>query len=448
MNVIEEHWQEILQRVKEDCELLDVSYNMWLKPLQVYKYENGILYILVSLEEIAINIINKKYSFPIKSAVAEITGISCEIKFIQKKDVEAMEKEVSSYDNNPSSVFETNLNKEYTFDTFVVGSNNQFAYAASLAVAESPGTIYNPLFLYSGVGLGKTHLMHSIAHFIMKTNPSMRVLYVTSEVFTNEVIEAIRNGNNNSMRNFREKYRNIDVLLIDDVQFIIGKESTQEEFFHTFNTLYGEKKQIIISSDKPPKDMDILEDRIRSRFEWGLICDISSPNYETRMAILRKKQEMDGYTVSDDVIEYIASNIKSNIRELEGALTKIKAYSNLVKQDVNLALAEQVLKDIISPNDKKIITPETIINMVAEQFDITSADIIGNKRSSKIVYPRQIAMYLCRNMLDIPLTQVGSYIGNRDHTTVIHGINKIQDELETSEQTQKIIATLKKKLNS
>ena len=448
MNVIEEHWQEILQRVKEDCELLDVSYNMWLKPLQVYKYENGILYILVSLEEIAINIINKKYSFPIKSAVAEITGISCEIKFIQKKDVEAMEKEVSSYDNNPSSVFETNLNKEYTFDTFVVGSNNQFAYAASLAVAESPGTIYNPLFLYSGVGLGKTHLMHSIAHFIMKTNPSMRVLYVTSEVFTNEVIEAIRNGNNNSMRNFREKYRNIDVLLIDDVQFIIGKESTQEEFFHTFNTLYGEKKQIIISSDKPPKDMDILEDRIRSRFEWGLICDISSPNYETRMAILRKKQEMDGYTVSDDVIEYIASNIKSNIRELEGALTKIKAYSNLVKQDVNLALAEQVLKDIISPNDKKIITPETIIKMVAEQFDITPADIIGNKRSSKIVYPRQIAMYLCRNMLDIPLTQVGSYIGNRDHTTVIHGINKIQDELETSEQTQKIIATLKKKLNS
>ena len=448
MNVIEEHWQEILQRVKEDCELLDVSYNMWLKPLQVYKYENGILYILVSLEEIAINIINKKYSFPIKSAVAEITGISCEIKFIQKKDVEAMEKEVSSYDNNPSSVFETNLNKEYTFDTFVVGSNNQFAYAAILAVAESPGTIYNPLFLYSGVGLGKTHLMHSIAHFIMKTNPSMRVLYVTSEVFTNEVIEAIRNGNNNSMRNFREKYRNIDVLLIDDVQFIIGKESTQEEFFHTFNTLYGEKKQIIISSDKPPKDMDILEDRIRSRFEWGLICDISSPNYETRMAILRKKQEMDGYTVSDDVIEYIASNIKSNIRELEGALTKIKAYSNLVKQDVNLALAEQVLKDIISPNDKKIITPETIINMVAEQFDITPADIIGNKRSSKIVYPRQIAMYLCRNMLDIPLTQVGSYIGNRDHTTVIHGINKIQDELETSEQTQKIIATLKKKLNS
>ena len=446
MNVIEEHWQEILQRVKEDCELLDVSYNMWLKPLQVYKYENGTLYILVSLEEIAINIINKKYSFPIKSAVAEITGISCEIRFIQQKDIAEME-EVSSY-NNTSSVFEANLNKEYTFDTFVVGSNNQFAYAASLAVAESPGTIYNPLFLYSGVGLGKTHLMHSIAHFIMKTNPSMRVLYVTSETFTNEVIEAIRNGNNNSMRDFREKYRNIDVLLIDDVQFIIGKESTQEEFFHTFNTLYGEKKQIIISSDKPPKDMDILEDRIRSRFEWGLICDISSPNYETRMAILRKKQEMEGYTVGNDVIEYIASNIKSNIRELEGALTKIKAYSNLVKQDVNLELAEQVLKDIISPNEKKVVTPEIIINMVAEQFEITPADIIGNKRSSKIVYPRQIAMYLCRTMLDIPLTQVGSYIGNRDHTTVIHGINKIQDDLKSSEQTQKVIATLKKKLNS
>lgn len=447
MNVIEEHWQEILQRVKEDCELLDVSYDMWLKPLQVYKYENGVLYILVSMEEIAVNIINKKYSFPIKSAVAEITGISCEIRFIQKKDIAAMEN-VSSYNNASNSGADTNLKKEYTFDTFVVGSNNQFAYAASLAVAESPGTIYNPLFLYSGVGLGKTHLMHSIAHFILKTNPAMRVLYVTSEEFTNEVIDAIRNSNNNSMRDFREKYRNIDVLLIDDVQFIIGKESTQEEFFHTFNALYGEKKQIIISSDKPPKDMDILEDRIRSRFEWGLICDISSPNYETRMAILRKKQEMDGYTVNDDVIEYIASNIKSNIRELEGALTKIKAYSNLVKQDVNLELAEQVLKDIISPNEKKVITPEIIINMVAEQFDITPADIVGNKRSSKIVYPRQIAMYLCRTMLDIPLTQVGTYIGNRDHTTVIHGINKIQDELETSEQTQKVIANLKKKLNS
>ena len=448
MNIIYEKWDEILETVKTEHELSDVSFKTWLKPLTIHSIDDQVVTILVPSQQVGLNYISKKYALPLKVAISELTGSDYDIKFVLPEDIQNVEKDVPVSTNYNTSMEIANLNPKYTFDTFVVGSNNQFAYAASLAVAESPGTIYNPLFLYSGVGLGKTHLMHSIAHFIMKTNPSMRVLYVTSEVFTNEVIEAIRNGNNNSMRNFREKYRNIDVLLIDDVQFIIGKESTQEEFFHTFNTLYGEKKQIIISSDKPPKDMDILEDRIRSRFEWGLICDISSPNYETRMAILRKKQEMDGYTVSDDVIEYIASNIKSNIRELEGALTKIKAYSNLVKQDVNLALAEQVLKDIISPNDKKIITPETIINMVAEQFDITPADIIGNKRSSKIVYPRQIAMYLCRNMLDIPLTQVGSYIGNRDHTTVIHGINKIQDELETSEQTQKIIATLKKKLNS
>ena len=298
------------------------------------------------------------------------------------------------------------------------------------------------------MGLGKTHLMHSIAHFILQKDSSMRVRYVTSEAFTNELIEALRNGSNNSMKNFREKYRNVDVLLIDDVQFIIGKESTQEEFFHTFNTLHDAKKQIIISSDKPPKDIEILEERIRSRFEWGLVCDISSPDYETRMAILQKKQELEGYDVGNEVIEYIASNITSNIRELEGALTKIKAYAKLVKQEINLQFAEQVLKDVISPNDKKIVTPELIISMVAEQYDITPADITGNKRNSKIVYPRQIAMYLCREMLDIPLTQIGTYLGKRDHTTIIHGITKIEDELKNSPQTQSTIALLKKKLSS
>lgn len=272
--------------------------------------------------------------------------------------------------------------------------------------------------------------------------------YVTSETFTNELIEALRNGSNNSMKNFREKYRNVDVLLIDDVQFIIGKESTQEEFFHTFNTLHDAKKQIIISSDKPPKDIEILEERIRSRFEWGLVCDISSPDYETRMAILQKKQELEGYDVGNEVIEYIASNITSNIRELEGALTKIKAYAKLVKQEINLQFAEQVLKDIISPNDKRIVTPELIISMVAEQYDITPADITGNKRNSKIVYPRQIAMYLCHEMLDMPLTQIGTYLGKRDHTTIIHGIKKIEEELKNSPQTQSTIALLKKKLSS
>ena len=337
--------------------------------------------------------------------------------------------------------------KKYTFDTFVVGSNNKFAHAASLAVAESPGDIYNPLFLYGGVGLGKTHLMHSIAHFILQTDPSKRVLYVTSEDFTNEVIESIRNGNNTAMSKFREKYRNIDVLLVDDVQFIIGKESTQEEFFHTFNALHSARKQIIISSDKPPKDMEILEDRIRSRFEWGLIADISSPDYETRMAILRKKEELDGYNVDDSVIEYIATNIKSNIRELEGSLNKIMAYANLEKREVTLELAEQVLKDIISPDAKKVITPELIITTVAEHFDVTADDIKGSKRSQKVTFPRQIVMYLCREMTGLTLAGVAKALGKSDHTTVINAIKKIEKEMENSSDLETTISVLKKKIN-
>lgn len=328
-----------------------------------------------------------------------------------------------------------------------MGSNNKFAHAASLAAAESPGEVYNPLFIYGGVGLGKTHLMHSIAHFVINTYPQSRVLYVTSEEFTNELIESIRNSNNTAMTKFREKYRNIDVLLIDDVEFIIGKESTQEEFFHTFNALHSAKKQIVISSDKPPKDMEILEDRIRSRFEWGLIADISSPDYETRMAILRKKEELDGYNLDEEIIKYIATNVKSNIRELEGALNKLMAFANLEKQEVTLALAEQVLKDIISPDEKRIITPEYIINTVCEHFDVSLEDIKSNKRSSKIVHPRQIAMYLCRDMTDTALKVIGKYMGNRDHTTVKHGIEKIEKELQTSPTTQNTVEILKKKIN-
>ena len=289
--------------------------------------------------------------------------------------------------------------------------------------------------------------MHSIAHYVLEKNSEAKVLYVTSELFTNELIESIRNGNNSTMTKFREKYRNIDVLLIDDIQFIIGKESTQEEFFHTFNTLHGAKKQIIISSDKPPKDMEILEDRLRSRFEWGLIVDISAPDFETRMAILKKKEELDGYYIDDEVIEYIAQNVKSNIRELEGSLNKIMAYANLENKEINLALAEKVLKDIISPNQKRTITPELIINTVAEHFDLTTADLIGNKRSSKIAYPRQIAMYLCRHMTDTTLKIIGDSLGGRDHTTIMSGIRRIEKEVDTSDETREIINILKKKIN-
>ena len=443
MEIIREKWNEILQRVRDEHELSEISFDTWIKPLTVHSVKDNLVTILVPSEKMGLEYVSKKYTLPIKVAIAEITGINYDIRFALPEDIKKEEKK-PVLQKNP---YAPNLNPKYTFDTFVVGSNNKFAHAASLAVAESPGEIYNPLFLYGGVGLGKTHLMHSIAHFILEKNPASRILYVTSEEFTNEVIEAIRNSNNTAMTKFREKYRNIDVLLIDDVQFIIGKESTQEEFFHTFNTLHGNNKQIIISSDRPPKDMDILEDRIRSRFEWGLLADIQSPDYETRIAILRKKEELDGYNVGDDVIEYIASNVKSNIRELEGALNKIIAYANLEKREINLDLAEQVLRDIISPNEKKVITPQFIIDTVAEHFDITPSDIIGSKRSSKIVYPRQIAMYLCREMLESPLTASGKYMGDRDHTTVMHGIEKIEKELKNNDNTRNTIDILKKKIN-
>ena len=349
---------------------------------------------------------------------------------------------------SPVTLQNANLNPKYTFDSFVVGANNNLAHAASLAVAESPGEIYNPLFIYGGVGLGKTHLMQSIANFILKNNPKAKILYVTSEKFTNELIDAIRNKNNISTTEFREKYRNNDVLLIDDIQFIIGKESTQEEFFHTFNALHEAKKQIIISSDKPPKEIETLEERLRSRFEWGLTVDIQSPDYETRMAILRKKEEMEGYNIDNEVIKYIATNIKSNIRELEGALTKIVALSKLEKnREINIALAEKALKDIIAPGDKKEVTPEFIIEVVADHFNLTPLDIVSQRRNKEIVYPRQIAMYLCRNMTDTGLQNIGKSLGGRDHTTILHGIDKITADLEGNPTLQNTIDILKKKIN-
>ncbi|MFR1113191.1 MAG: chromosomal replication initiator protein DnaA, partial [Blautia sp.] len=355
MNIVTEKWDEILQTIKIDHDLSDISFDTWLKPLKVYSVEDNIVTILVPSEQVGLNYVNKKYKLPLQVTISELTGIErCEVQFVLSDEVK--KKSSKNIISNDTRFEEANLNPRYTFNTFVVGSNNKFAHAASLAVAESPGEIYNPLFIYGGVGLGKTHLMHSIARFILEHDSDSKVLYVTSEEFTNELIEAIRNGNNTAMTQFRDKYRNIDVLLVDDVQFIIGKDATQEEFFHTFNSLHSAKKQIIISSDKPPKDMEILEDRIRSRFEWGLIADISSPDYETRVAILKKKEEMDGYDINEDVIKYIATNIKSNIRELEGSLNKVMAFANLEKREVTVELAEQVLKDIISPDQQTTIT--------------------------------------------------------------------------------------------
>lgn len=448
MNKVMEKWDEILKIVKTEHDLSDVSFNTWLKPLKVYAVEGNVVTILVPSEQVGLNYISKKYKLPLQVTISEVTGMDdCEIRFILPEDIGASEEASYNKSTQDARCEEAHLNPKYTFDTFIVGSNNKFAQAAALAVAESPGDTYNPLFIYGGAGLGKTHLMHSIAHFIIEHNSDSKVLYVTSEEFTNELIDTIRNGNNSAMTKFREKYRNIDVLLVDDIQFIIGKESTQEEFFHTFNSLHTAKKQIIISSDKPPKDMEILEERFRSRFEWGLIADITLPDYETRMAILHKKEEMDGYNINEDVIQYIANNIKSNIRELEGAFNKVMAFAKLEQREVTLQLAEQALRDIISPDEKKIITPDYIISVVAEHFNLTPTDLSGNKRNSKVVVPRQIAMYLCREIIDTSLKTIGKSLGNRDHTTVMHGIEKIEKELETDLNLSNTVDILKKKIN-
>ena len=455
MNAVIEKWEEILQTVKSEYEVNDVPFNTWLKPLEVYEVDGNLITVAVPSEQagIGVNYITKRYKIPLQVTICVLTGMEeCEVRFVLKKDLlEKEEEKKPSYDkqNHDTRYEEAHLNPKYTFDTFVVGSNNKFAQAAALAVAESPGDTYNPLFIYGGAGLGKTHLMHSIAHFILEHDKNSRVLYVTSEEFTNELIETIRNGNNTAMSKFREKYRNIDVLLVDDIQFIIGKESTQEEFFHTFNSLHSAKKQIIISSDKPPKDMEILEERFRSRFEWGLIADITLPDYETRMAILHKNEEMNGYSISEDVIKYIATNIKSNIRELEGALNKLVALSNLEKREINISMAEEVLKDIISPNQKREVTPQVILEVVAEHYGISVSDIIGGKRNAEIVTPRQVVMYLCREITDTPYKAIGILLGNRDHSTIINGDGKVRKQLQANDGSLKNnIDIIRKKLSS
>ena len=455
MNTVKEKWPEIIEHLRVEHELSNVSFNTWIQPLKVYDVVDNTVFILVNMNA-SVEYIEKKYQLPLKVCIAETTGNEYDVVFISEDDdrlneIQNMAIEANQKKKSKSAAEKAGLNPKYTFDTFVVGGNNNFAHAASLAVAESPGEVYNPLFLYGGVGLGKTHLMHSIAHFILDKNPKKKVLYVTSETFTNELIEALKNGktagNESAMSKFRDKYRNNDVLLIDDIQFIIGKESTQEEFFHTFNALQTQGKQIILTSDKPPKEMETLEERIRSRFEWGLMADIGVPDYETRMAILRKKAESDNFDIDDEVLSYIANNIKSNVRELEGALNKLLAYNNLVHIPITMDIAEKELANIITPDKPREITPQLIIEVVSEHFHISVDQMISKTRSSDVAKPRQIAMYLCKSMTDSPLDTIGSLLGGRDHSTIIHGIKKVTEEYETNETTRTLIETIKKKIN-
>lgn len=451
MEQIIEKWEEILRTVKEEHELTDISFKTWLEPLKVFDVKDNTLYILVPDEQMGLNYITKKYTLPIKVAVAEIIGKDYEIEFVLPEQAKSMRTPKPMAFVNTESIDKSSLNPNYTFDTFVVGNNNKLAHAASLAVAESPGEVYNPLFLYGGVGLGKTHLMHSIAHFIQSNNPDVKILYVSSETFTNELIEAIRNGNNTAMTKFREKYRNIDVLLIDDIQFIIGKESTQEEFFHTFNHLHNAGKQIVISSDKPPKDMTTLEARLRTRFEWGLIADISVPDYETRMAILYKKIELDQlerYQIPDEVIQYIAMNIKTNIRELEGSLNKLIALYRIGgRKNFDVSLAAEAMKDMIAPDDSHKVTPELVLDVVSDHFNVSVSELKGSRRNARTAGARQIVMYLCRQMTDASLQSIGDLLGGRDHSTVNHGVDKIARDVEKDETLRNTIEIIQKKIS-
>ena len=437
---LEQIWEEALKMIEEETS--PVSFATWMQPIVPWGM-SGNKIILQVKESFLKEIIEKRHLPLIRTAIKMVTKNEYDIMITTEEEQNAGNLHNLAAEKPAENELARNLNPKYVFDSFVVGNSNRMAHAASLAVAESPAQAYNPLFLYGNSGLGKTHLMHSIGHFILDRNPQAKVLYVTSETFTNELINSIQNNKNEE---FRNKYRNIDVLMIDDIQFISKKEGTQEEFFHTFNALYESNKQIIISSDRPPKEIKTLEDRLRSRFEWGLIADVQPPDYETRIAILKKKAAQDNLTVPDDVMAYIAKNIASNIRELEGALTRIVAFATLTNQDISIALAENSLKDIFSENSATPLTPELIQQVVAEYYNIRVEDIQGSKKPKNIAFPRQVSMYLCRKLLDISLPKIGESFGGRDHTTVIYAISKIEKQLESDEGLQKTVHALEKEI--
>ncbi|HLR21683.1 MAG TPA: chromosomal replication initiator protein DnaA [Tissierellaceae bacterium] len=434
-------WNKVLDIIK--VELTEVSYNTWLKTITPISISNNSI-VLAAPNDFTKGILEGRYLNLIQNAIKEVTKEEYSIQFIIPGEEQNPEIEKPVQKQTEENNQRDQLNPKYSFDTFVIGNSNRFAHAASLAVAEAPAQSYNPLFIYGGVGLGKTHLMHAIAHYILSQSPDTKVVYVSSEKFTNELINSIREYRNEE---FRNKYRNVDVLLVDDIQFIAGKEGTQEEFFHTFNALHEANKQIIISSDRPPKEIPTLEDRLRSRFEWGLIADIQAPDLETRIAILRKKAKIENITVSDGVMQYIATMIQSNIRELEGALIRVVAYSSLTNEKITVELAKEALKNILSSKKPKEITADLIKEEVSNTYNMKMEDFNSKKRTRAIAYPRQIAMYLTRELTDLSLPKIGDEFGGRDHTTVIHACDKINKEIsqdvETREKIEYIINRLK-----
>jgi chromosomal replication initiator protein len=442
---LNELWQKTLNIIKS--EMSEVSFNTWIKSCEPISISSDTIKISVP-NSFTQDILDKRYKDLVANSIKAICSKLYNVEFLIASDLKPEEFIKKEQPKEEKSIIvndemSTTLNPKYTFDSFVIGNSNRFAHAASLAVAEAPAKAYNPLFIYGGVGLGKTHLMHAIGHYILQNNPNAKVVYVSSEKFTNELINSIKDDKNEE---FRNKYRNVDILLIDDIQFIAGKERTQEEFFHTFNELHDANKQIILSSDRPPKEIPTLEDRLRSRFEWGLIADIQIPDFETRMAILKKKADVESLNVENEVMVYIATKIKSNIRELEGALIRIVAYSSLTNRAITVDLASEALKDIISKKQGKNITISIIQDIVASYFNLRVEELKSQRRTRNVVYPRQIAMYLSRKLTDMSLPKIGEEFGGRDHTTVIHAYEKISDNLNSDENLQKTIEDITKKL--
>lgn len=445
-------WQQVLKILSNELNN-DMSFNTVLKPTRLVNIEENLATVEVPNDFIK-SVIEKRYINLLKDILGSILkqNISIVVKISENaNDSDPYSEQISL----SSGFFEEQkqqvttekpcLNSKYTFDTFVVGNSNRFAHAASQAVAESPAKAYNPLFIYGGVGLGKTHLMHAIGHQILEQDPSCKVVYLSSEKFTNELISSIRDDKNVQ---FRNKYRTMDVLLIDDIQFIAGKERTQEEFFHTFNALHDANKQIVISSDRPPKEIPTLEERLRSRFEWGLITDIQPPDFETRIAILQKKAMMEGLKVPNDVINFIATKIQTNIRELEGALIRIVAYSSLTDNPIDLNLSKEVLKDLLPETKPKEVNAQRIVEEVGNYYSIKTEEFKSKKRTKDVAFARQVAMYLCCDLTDLSLPKIGEEFGGRDHTTVIHARDKIQSEIEKDHQLSLVIDNLKNKLQS
>ena len=435
MNSVADVWDNVLSQLKG--ELSETTIATWFDELEAVDIQ-GNTFILHCSNDFKKGYIESLFMKNIKASLHDIFSTDFEVKILDDLDYAELK------DNRPHRQSERFTSAEFTFETFVVGPSNKLAYAASVSVAEHPAQNYNPLLIYGDSGLGKTHLLYAIANSIHQNKPGLSVVYVKGDTFTNELILSIQNNKNEE---FRNKYRNIDVLLIDDIQFISKKEGTQEEFFHTFNALYESNKQIIISSDRPPKEIKTLEDRLRSRFEWGLIADIQPPDYETRIAILRKKADRDNLHVPDEVMAYIAKNIVSNIRELEGSLNKLIALANLENKPIDIPLAAEALKDMISPNNTREITPELIIEVVSDHFNVPAAELKGKKRNAEIVLPRQIVMYLCRKMTDTPLKTIGLILGGKDHASVSHGVKKIEHDVKTDEALNNTVNIIKKKLN-